>query len=59
MKNSPDTEHTLYMGLAMRKPVFRGLQTTKAQTLWSAPLLFIFRKVSYLGMLWAKLQISG
>ena len=54
-----------YMGLFARKPVFRGLQTTKRQTslricaVWSAPLLFAFWKVPYLGLLQAKFQISS
>ena len=53
------------MGLDMRKPVFGGLQTTKAQTnlhiraVKSQPLLFAYLKVSYLGSLRAKFQISS
>ena len=52
----------LHMGLDARKPVFGGLPTTKAQTslciraVWSAPLLFAYKKVSYLDVLWAKFQ---
>ena len=54
-----------YMGLDMRKPVFRGLRTTKAQTslrirtVLSAPFLFAFWKVLYLSLLRAKFQISS
>ena len=45
------------MGLDVRKSVFGGLRTTQAQTrlrirsVWSAPLLFTFWKVSYLDLL--------
>ena len=44
---------TYHMGLDARKPVFRGLQTTKAQPSLrgSAPLLFAFWKGSYLNLL--------
>ena len=50
----------IYMGLNTRKPVFRGLWTTKAQTSlriradWSAPLLLTFWKVSYLNLPYVK-----
>ena len=53
-----------YMGPVARKTVFGGLQTTKVQTslricaVLSAPLLFPYCKVSYLGSLQAKFQIS-
>ena len=53
------------MGLDMRKPVFGGLRTTQAQislrirAVWSAPLLFAYRKVSYLDLLQAKFQFLG
>ena len=46
-----------HMGLVARKPVFWGLRTTQAQTSlrigadWSAPLLFPFRKVTYVHLL--------
>ena len=46
----------------VRKPVFDGVRTTKAQTslgiraVWLAPLLFAFWKVPYLSMLQAKFQ---
>ena len=49
-----------HMGYDVRKPVFRGLQTTMAQTslhiraVWSAPLLFAYWKVSYLNLLQVK-----
>ena len=51
------------MGLAARKPVFRGLHTTKVQTsllihaVWSEPLLFAYYKVLYLNLWQAKFQI--
>ena len=51
-----------YLGLDARKPVFRGLWKTKAQTslrIWadlSAPLFFAYWKVSYLELLQAKFQ---
>ena len=54
-----------HIGLHARKPVFRGLQTAKAQTslrilaVWSAPLLFAFWKVSYLNLLQAKFKFSS
>ena len=54
-----------YLDLVARKPVFRGLQTTQAQTslriraVWSAPLLFAYWKVSYLDLLRAKFQFSS
>ena len=53
------------MGLVVRKPIFRGLRTTQAQTslrihaVWSAPLLFAFWKVSYLDLLLAEFQLSS
>ena len=50
-----------YMGLDERKPIFVGLRTTKAQSIcpaWSAPLLFPFRKVSYLNLPQVKCQAS-
>ena len=53
------------MGLNARNPVFGGLQTTKTQTslriraVWSAPLLFAYRKVSYVDLLHAKFQFSS
>ena len=53
------------MGLHTRKPVFGGLQTTKAQTSvriradWSAPLSFAFKKEPYLDLLQAKFQFSS
>ena len=43
--------------LDARNPVFRGLQTTKAQTslhVWSAPFLFAYWKVSYLDFVLVK-----
>ena len=46
------------------KPVFGGLQTTQAQTslriraVWSAPLLFLLGKVSYVILLQVKFQFS-
>ena len=52
------------MGLDARKPVFRGLRATKAQTSlricadWSAPLLFAFWKVPYLNLLQAKINFN-
>ena len=52
------------MGLNGRKHVFGDLQIRQAQTslhiraVWSAPLLFAFWKVSYLGLLQAKFLIS-
>ena len=48
------------MGSDARKPVFRGLRTTQAQTslriraVWSGPLLFTFWKVSYVNLLQVK-----
>ena len=56
-----------YMGRDVRKPIFGGLQTTKAQTslriraVWSAPLLFAYYKVSYMyiDLLRAKFQFSS
>ena len=54
-----------HMGLVARKPVFRGLRTTQAQTslricaVWSAPLLFVFCKEQYLSLLQAKLKFSS
>ena len=53
------------MGLAVRKPIFGGLRTTKEQTslciraVWSAPLLFAYCKVSYPGLIQAKFQFSS
>ena len=54
-----------YMGRNAREPVFVGLRTTQAQTSlrihadWSAPLLFVFWKVSYLNLLGAKFQLPS
>ena len=54
-----------YMGLDARKPVFRNLWTTKAQTslhicaVWSAPLLFTDLKVLYLNLLQGKFHYSS
>ena len=51
-------------GLDARKTVFRGLRISQAQTslriraVRSAPLLFAFWQVSYLGLLQAKFQTS-
>ena len=53
------------MGLDARKPVFKSLRTTQAQTslriraVWSAPLLFAFWKEPYVNFLQAKLQFSS
>ena len=53
-----------YMGLYARKPFFAGFWTTKAQfslcihTVWSAPLLFAYRKVSYQNLLQMKFHYS-
>ena len=55
----------IVMGLDVRKPVFGGLRTTQAQTrlriraVWSAPLLFVFWKVSYIYLLHMKFQFSS
>ena len=55
----------LELDLDVRKSVFDGLRITQGQTslhirtVWSAPLLFAFWKVSYLGLLQVKFQISG
>ena len=49
--------HSYNIGLHARKPVFRGLRTTQAQTSLripadlSAPLLFAYREVPYLDLL--------
>ena len=49
----------------VRKPVFRGLRTTKVQislcilTVWSAPLLFSFQKVAYLNLPQERFQLSS
>ena len=51
------------MDLDTRKPVFRSLQTAKAQTnqricpVWSGPLLFTYRKVSRLRLATSKISI--
>ena len=50
------------MSIDASKPVFGGLRTAKAQTslripsVWSAPLLFAYWKVSYLNLLQPKFQ---
>ena len=44
----------MYLGRDVRKPIIGGLRTTKAQTslrirtVWSAPSLFAYYKVSYI-----------
>ena len=54
-----------HVGLDARKPVFGGLWITQAQTrlsiltVWSAPLLFAFWKVSYINLLQVIFQISS
>ena len=54
-----------YLSLDRRKPVFGGLRTTQARTslriraVWTAPLLFTYRKVSYLNLLQFKFQFSS
>ena len=58
-------QYHYYMSLDVRKPVFRDLQTTQAQTslriraVWSAPLLFVLWKVSYVNLLQVKFEFSG
>ena len=53
------------MGLVARKPVFGGFWTTQTQTslriraVWSAPLLFAFRKVPYVDLLQMNFQFSS
>ena len=47
----------LYMGLDTRKTDF-GFGNNKGAA-WSAPLLFVLWKVSYLNMLQAKFQFSS
>ena len=53
-----------YLGLNVRKPVFRDLQTTEAQTsmcicaVWPVPLLFVYWKVSYLEVTTSEISIS-
>ena len=52
------------MQACLRKPVFGGLWITKTQTrlrisaVWSAPLLFVYRKVFYLDLLWANISLK-
>ena len=54
-----------HIGLVARKSVFGGLPTTKAQTslciraVLSAPLVFIYWRAAYLGLLRAKFQFSS
>ena len=68
LKSSHESTHPVILddlGRVARKPVSGGLQTTQAQTslriraVWSAPLLFVFWKVSYLDLLQAKFQFSS
>ena len=53
------------LDLVARKPVFRGLRTTQAQTslriraVWSAPLLLALWKVSYINLIQVKFQFSS
>ena len=54
-----------HLRLAVRKPFFGGLWTTRVQTslhicaVWSAPLLFAYCKVSYPCLIQAKFQFSS
>ena len=60
----PVSEALDLMGLDARKPVFRGLGTTKVLTslrigaVWSAPLLFANHNVAYLSVLLVKFKFS-